>query len=781
MGNLSLDIGLRSLLTAQANLETIGHNVTNASTPGYSRQQLLVSAAPGFRLRGLILGRGVQADVVRRTVDGLLQARLARQDSVLGRLDARLDGLTAAEMHVGSTGDHGVPARLAALFASLSTLSTSPNDPLLRSGAVQSAADLASTIQSAARGLHDLQTDTRNDLAATIEQVNGLAKEIGELNQRIPDLEGNGQVANDLRDRRDQAVRELSQLVDAQSVEEPVGGAVRILVGGHMLVSPTKTSALVLEHDPSSGAIALRMGSAKGPEVNASGGRVAGLVGLLQDTLPKLASELDGYARGLALEMNRIHTTGVAGDGPFTFLASANAVEDADKSGSIGDELLTQAGLPFEIRSGSLFVNVTDLATGSLTKQEIAIDAARTTVGDLVAALDSIAGLSARLDARGRLELLAAPGFGFDFSPRLDPNPDPIGSFGGAQASLAAGPGPFPLAPGDTLDLVGPAGAFTVTFSASSFQQIGQATAEELAAALNADPNVQANGLQASVVADRVVLQTLGTGSGQSFTVSGGSALGALGWAAGTVVTGHDQGVQVSVSGAFSGSSNGQWTFVPTGDGTVGETAGLSVEVRAADGSLVATLDVGEGYAPLDEIELPDGVRVSFGAGELSASHGDVFELDVVADSDQTDTLVALGVNVLFTGADAANLAVRADLQADSQGLSLSLTGAAGDAGNALRLLELDGKSLPDLGGSSLSDAYGALSSGVGLEIDGARATREAESLLQSSLQTRRDELSGVNVDEELVHMIEQEQAYAAASQYLRVVSDLQNELLNIL
>jgi flagellar hook-associated protein 1 FlgK len=292
---------------------------------------------------------------------------------------------------------------------------------------------------------------------------------------------------------------------------------------------------------------------------------------------------------------------------------------------------------------------------------------------------------------------------------------------------------------------------------------------------------VQANGLQASVVADRVVLQTNGMGSGQSFTVAGGSALGALGWAPGTVVTGQDQGVAVSVTGAYSGSANGQWTFVPTGDGTVGETPGLSVEVRDADGSLVATLNVGESYAPGDELELPDGVRVSFGAGELSASHGDVFALDVVSDSDQTDALVALGVNVLFTGADAANLAVRADLQADARGLSLSLTGATGDAGNALRLLELDGKALPDLGGSSLSDAYGALSSGVGLEIDGARATRESEALLQSSLQTRRDELSGVNVDEELVHMIEQEQAYAAASQYLRTVNDLQNELLNIL
>jgi flagellar hook-associated protein 1 FlgK len=780
VGNLSLDIGLRSLLTAQANLETIGHNVANASTAGYSRQGLLVSAAPGFRLRGLILGRGVQADVVKRTVDSLLQARLARQDSVLGRLDARLNGLTAAEMFVGSTGDQGVPAQLAALFASLSTLSTSPGDPLLRTGAAQSAADLAGSIRAAARGLNDLQADTRSDLGATVGQVNALAREIGELNERIPELEGGGQVANDLRDRRDQAVRELSALVDAQAIEEPVGGALRVLVGGHMLVSPTKTNQLSVQHDPSTGAVALRMG-AGGPQVDVSGGRVGGLLGLLEDTLPKLAAELDGYARGLALEMNRVHTTGVAGSDPFTLLTSSNPLQDTNKSGTLDDELVAQAGLPFEISSGALYVNVSDLATGAVDKHRIEIDAARTTVGELVEALDALDGLSARLDARGRLELIAAPGSGFDFSPRLDPDPDPIGSFGGAQASLAAGPGPFPLAPGDTLDLAGPAGAFTVTFAPSSFQQMGQATAAELAAALNADANVQANGLVASVVAGRVVLQTEGTGTGQSFSVAGGSALGALGWAPGTVVSGHAQGVAVSVTGSYTGDANGSWTFVAMGDGTVGVTPGLTVEVRDADGSLVASLDVGAGYAPGDAIELPDGVQVSFGAGELAASHGDVFELDVAADADTTDALAALGLNVLFTGSDAANLELRADLLTDPEGLCLSLTGAAGDAGNALRLLELDGQAMPDLGGVSLSDAFGEISSGVGLEIDAARATREAESLLQASLQERRDQLSGVNVDEELVRMIEQEQAFAAASQYLRVVSDLQNELLNIL
>jgi len=779
MGSLPLSIGLRSLLTAQAGLETIGHNVANASTPGYSRQELMVSTAPGFRLRGLVMGRGVQADVVRRTVDTLLHARLARQDSVLGRLDARLNGLELAELAVGSTGDSGLPARLSALFASLSTLSAAPSDALLRAGAVQSAEDLATALNQAAKGLKDLRGDTLADLRSAVDAANTLAREIGDLNQRIPELEAGGNVANDLRDRRDQAVRELSELVEVRVVEEP-SGALRVLVGGHMLVSPSKTSQLVVENDPSSGVTLLRMG-AQGPLLSGEGGRVGGLTGLLDRYLPELAAELDGYAHGLALELNRVHTTGLAGSGPFTFLSATNPVGDVHESGRPGDELLSAAGLPFDIKSGTLYVNLTELATGTVSKQRIAIDAARTTVDDLVAALDALPGLGARLGAQGRVELLSEPGYGFDFSARLDADPDGLGSFGGAQASLATGPGPFALVPGDTLDLSGPAGSISVTFTPLAFQQMGQASAEEIAAVLNADPGVQAAGLVAGTVGGRLVLQTQGAGKAQSFTVSGGSALAALGWSAGTMVTGQDSAVDVQVSGVYTGAANGRWTFTPSGDGVVGLTPGLAVEVRDSGGALVATLDVGAGYTPGDELELPDGVRVSFGSGELSAAHGDVFDLDVVADADETDVLVALGLGVLFTGSDAAGLALREDLERDPSGLALGLGPGAGDALNALRLLELDGRPLEGLGGATLADAYGLISSGVGLEIDAARSTREAEEMLLASLQARRDELSGVNIDEELVRMIEQEQAYAAASQYLRVVSDLQNELLNIL
>lgn len=779
MSNLSLDIGLRSLLTAQSNLETIGHNVANASTPGYSRQSVHVSTAPGFRLRGLMMGRGVQADVVQRTVDSLLQNRIVRQSSGLGRLNARIANLSELETYVGTTGDTGVPARLAKLFADLSTLSTAPADPLLRSGAVQSADDLATTINQIAGNVEQLRDDTVASLRSSVDKANTLAKKLGDLNLKIPEVEGGYLIANDLRDQRDQVVRELSGMIDVQMVEEPTG-AVRVLVGGHMLVSPTKVNQLVVVSDPSTGETSLRMG-AKGPVVEPRNGSIGAIADLLDEDLPRLAEKLDAYAKNLALEFNRLHTTGVAGSGPFTLLTSINPIQDANQSGFLGDELIANAGLPFDVSSGALYVNVTDLDSGAMSKHKITIQASKTSVDDLIAALEEIPGLNAKLDPQGRLQVFGDPGVGFDFARRLDPDPDALGTFGGGQATLSTEAGPFALALGDTLDLTGPLGSFSIPFAAGDFAQLGAATAEELADVLNADANFQANGLVAAASAGRLVIQTQGSGAAQGFTVAGGSALPALGIAPGTVVAGHDNAVTASLSGIYDGASSGTWTVRPLGDGTIGTTPGLAVEVIDATGKLIATLDVGAGYTPGDELTLPDGVRLSLGAGELSASQGDFMTFDVVADSDETDVLAALGLNVMFTGHSADTLAVRKDLLVDPDRLATGLGGASGDAQNVLRLLELDHAALAGLDGASLSDHYAGISSDVALEINAAESSRDAEEQLLTSLENRRDQLSGVNVDEELVRMIEQEQAYAAASQFLRVVNDLQTELLNIL
>ena len=72
------------------------------------------------------------------------------------------------------------------------------------------------------------------------------------------------------------------------------------------------------------------------------------------------------------------------------------------------------------------------------------------------------------------------------------------------------------------------------------------------------------------------------------------------------------------VSGKYTGSLNGQLVFTPDADGQIGVTPNLTIGVFNSDGTRLATLDVGAGYSPGDALDLPDGVKVAFGPGQVS-------------------------------------------------------------------------------------------------------------------------------------------------------------------
>ncbi|MCK6445891.1 MAG: flagellar hook-associated protein FlgK [Planctomycetes bacterium] len=779
MSNLGLNIGLQGLLSSQSSLDTIGHNITNANTPGYSRQSLEIGTNTAVQVRNLLMGNGVQATIVRRTVDQLLNARLIGQQSGVSRLDARLSVLGEAEGLLGNTSESGLGKAMQSFFTALSNLSATPEDPVLQSGAVQNASQLASVFNQLATNVNVLKDDTIARMQAHVDAVNELAEQISGLNKQISATEASGVTANDLRDRRENVLRELAKLIDVKGIED-ARGAVRVLVGGSMLVSPTTFNQMELATS-GDGSLEIRM-QGQTDSLGITGGAIGGLLQVYQNSLPTISNELDELAKNWILELNRVHTTGVGGSGPFTSLVAANTFSDVDGDGVVTDELLSNSGLPFDVVDGEVVVNVTDLATGAIDKHVLAIDASRATVSDLVNELNSLGHVTATVDGQGRLHVFSEPGYGFDFSARLDTNPDAVGSFGGGQATItSATDGPYALADGDTLQLTGPAGTFTVTFSASQFAQIGAATADELAAVINADPNMQTNGLVATVVGERLVLQTAGSGASESFSVDAGSALGALGWSAATTVVGHDSAVSVTIGGSYTGSANDQYTFVPNMDGVVGTTAGLKVFVYDQSGQQVAALDVGAGYNPGDELDVLNGVTLKLGFGTLSASDFDVFQVDVTADSDTSDLLPALGLNALFTGDDALSIGVRNDLLATPSLFASSQSGAPGDGSNLLEMLEFDAADVAGLGGSSFGATWADLVSSVGLDIDSSRSAYDAEEFLMQSLDARRDQVSGVNVDEELVNMMTAEQAYNAAAQFIRVSAELGDELMRLL
>ena len=259
--------------------------------------------------------------------------------------------------------------------------------------------------------------------------------------------------------------------------------------------------------------------------------------------------------------------------------------------------------------------------------------------------------------------------------------------------------------------------------------------------------------------------------------------MAALGWtgAVGTLVTGHANAAEPVVSGAYTGDADDRFVFRPAMDGTIGTTPGLTVEVFDQGGQFVASLDVGEGYVPGTELAVADGVSVAFGLGELSATNNDLFAVELVADSDTSDVLVALGLNGFFQGSGVNDIEVRSEIALDPGLIASSIEGAPGDGTLLLELLAVEESRVSGLQGSSLGGFYGEIVGDVGFQTATTRGALEANGVLLQSLERRQQEISGVNVDEELVDLVAFEQAFAAAAQYISVVNELGDELLALI
>ncbi len=784
MSSIGIGSGLKALLAAQASLDTIGNNLANVNTPGYSRQRVDLASSLSVSRYGLRTGTGVDALGISRAIDELLEKRILGALGARSRLEASYGAMRGVESIFGELSGNGIGDGLDRFYSAASALAGGPSDPILQNDLVQGAKGLVDRFHEIGSGLAATAGELELQIEGTVDEVNAITDRIADINGQLMALNGTPGPANELLDERGRLVKELAKLVDVQEATDQHGHH-NVFVNSNMVVAADR--ALAMEtFEQEDGRLGVRTeGATHG--ILPKGGALGGLLSMQGSNVGALTSQLDKLAKALILNTNRAHSTGVPAAGAFHSLRGTNALEDVDGSGTRLDDLLGDAGLPFDVLEGELVVNVVDEATGDVSSHKLAIDPEQTTVGEFVTALDEIPGLRAWVDGNGYLALESTSGFGFDFSNRLDPNPDSAGTFGGAGATVGSQfAGPFEIAVASSLQLAIPAGGPTtvsVSFPGQAFEDFSSVSAEELADFLNSDAGFANQGLEATAVGGYLQLGTKDGGAAASFEITGGDAVASLGFAnsVGVAISGSELDVDVAISGEYTGDVSKQFLFEVVGEGTVGTTEGLSVQVYDDLGGLVATLDVGPDYQPGEVLEVVDGIEVSFGLGELSESSGDRFTLDAVADSDTTDALVAMGVNSFFVGQDASSIDVRADLLDHPDRLSTSSSGTSGGNQAILDLVASEDLGLEMLDGHSLSEAYGGLIGDIGFEVSSLEGALESSDSMLRALEERRDQVSGVNTDEELVDLVRFEQSYAAAAQFLSVVSRLEEELLQIL
>lgn len=303
---VSLYTAFSGLTAAQAGINTASHNVANASTPGYTRQQVdLVSRVPYHQRFGTV-GQGVHvAGITRARVAGL-DAQVRTSANAQGRLDVLADLLAGTEAVMGEP-NAGITASMSRLWDSFDELMLDPPNPSTRQHVISSLSDLATTIVGVAEKWEIEAQSASNSLSIYVDRTNAMLREVADLNRQILDASGLPGEPNDLLDQRDVLMDELANIAGV-TVSVMDNGAARVSLDGLSLVSDTMVSPLT--YDPATYGVT----HSSGADV-AVGGELSGFQSYLKTELPGFQNALNTFARELADTLNGQHALGFAPDG----------------------------------------------------------------------------------------------------------------------------------------------------------------------------------------------------------------------------------------------------------------------------------------------------------------------------------------------------------------------------------------------------------------------------------------------------------------------------------
>lgn len=424
----SLQIGRSALTAGQMAIQIAGNNVSNATTPGYSRQTLSLTPTQDTRFGGNFIGRGVNVQAIRRQVDDALQARLWSGLSAesAGSTDLRLLG--GVENVMNALGGTNLSTQLNAFFNSWSTLADTPGAGGPRALVVQQGQQLSSYVKNLRSQLVDQRLQVDRELGTSVLRADDLLSQIANLNTQIVTAENGQGVANGLRDQRDALITELSKFMDITAVQQ-ANGNVDILVASQPVVLAGQTRGLQLKFEDDNGTTVISVTTRDNQEKLAiTSGTVGSLMRQRNELVTDTIQRVDNIAKNLIHEVNRIYSQGSNGQ-PVSSYQGLTAVGASDLARSFNDPAnATFQALNFRPTSGKFSVTVTNNATGSSQTVNIPIDldginssfapgfANDTSMNSLIASLNGVSNLTATTGPNGGLVVNAASGFSVSFS-----------------------------------------------------------------------------------------------------------------------------------------------------------------------------------------------------------------------------------------------------------------------------------------------------------------------------------------------------------------------------
>jgi flagellar hook-associated protein 1 FlgK len=357
-----LQTSLRGLLAQQRLIDTAGHNIANASTQGYSRQEAVLAASPALLVAagsvasgaGAHLGSGVDVQSYRRVRDGFSDLQFRIQNTGLGEWSARSSALSRAETALNEPGDNGINAQLAKFWDAWNDVANAPEDPAAKQALVEQAQTLGSGFAAVRAQIALVQKQSQEEYDDVTRPASAgdpggelaqAATEIAQLNDTIRRYVTSGDPPNDLMDRRDLLLDKLSAFGQL-SVKSNSDGTIDVAF--------TDTAAAATTYPIVTGTAATWAGP---PAAWSPGGRLGGLLAMANSstgTLQGYLTALDGVATKLHGLVNATYGTFFdVGPGPAAatlrvtaaLVANPRSVDPGSGNGGSNDLALAVAAL----------------------------------------------------------------------------------------------------------------------------------------------------------------------------------------------------------------------------------------------------------------------------------------------------------------------------------------------------------------------------------------------------------------------------------------------------
>ncbi|MEW5767374.1 MAG: flagellar hook-associated protein FlgK [bacterium] len=741
-----LEIGKRGIQAHQKALEVVGHNIANANTEGYSRQQVeLTTSIPLYppsidnpNLAGQI-GSGTSVGFICRVRDAFLDNRMAFERQNLSKWEGRADKLHRLELILNEPQDTNLRHALNQFWQSLEDLNNDPESKAPRAMVVARAESLAGVIQHNYSQMQFLRDDIDKEIQARVEEINDYSKKIAELNRSIQIAQANNENPNDMMDKREVLVQKIAKLADV-TVGRTDEDDFAVAIDGKLLVQGEMAFGLGTESDNSNSGLTKIINKHTQETVHINAGELGGILEVRDKVIPENLKAIDELAITLIDRINEIHRNGFGLDGstgldffnPTPVEENAKGVYKVTGSEYVHrtDKALLGLDKNNEPYNPYFFFPYTDPDNYLTPKGRFEIngkfidyDATVDSLEDLVDRINEAeAGVVASISPAHRLTLTATAGRDFEITSLSD---DPKEwRYVRSQKEVVSGTGTVNLNGGLNLANFGQDVGGKITINGVTFNLADYTSVSEFMQAINHS--------EAGVVLDydeendRFILENTVLGNDLVLSEDISSTPGKVGFFTAVNISTED----------------------PTPlHGNLLEKLGILKEDKNYDT-----------YNPDPKDNLAAdwlGVPIRGAATQLSLSDKIKENIDRIAAAQGVDNSDPLdGV------ADISN--------------------GEGDGSNALKMADIKGKLYLAEGTANFDDFFSGMVAKAG--ANSAEAKREVENreLYMENLENLRDSISGVSLDEEMVDLIRYQQGYAAAARFIATINQVLDRIMTL-